>query len=38
VLRYDKDSVALNFLTQMGPSDGFITGAIVAKVRERAVT
>jgi hypothetical protein len=38
VLRFDQDSVALNFLTQMGPSDGFITGAIVAKVRDRAVT
>jgi hypothetical protein len=38
VLRFDQesDSVALNFLTQLGPSEGFITGAIVATVRRRA--
>jgi hypothetical protein len=36
VVRFDDNLVALSFLTQMGPSDGFITGAIVAKVRHRA--
>jgi hypothetical protein len=35
VLRLDADSVALNFLTQMGPSDGFVTGAMVARIRHR---
>jgi hypothetical protein len=35
VLRFEADAVALNFVTQMGPSDGFITGAMVAKVRHR---
>ena len=35
VLRFEADAVALNFLTQMGPSDGFITGAMVAKARHR---
>jgi hypothetical protein len=37
VLRFDENRVVLNFLTQMGPSDGFVTGAVVAKVRHRAV-
>jgi len=36
VLRFEPDSVALNFLTVMGPSEGFMTGAIVARVRQRA--
>jgi hypothetical protein len=36
VVRFDEHRVALNFLTQMGPSDGFITGAILAAVRQRA--
>jgi hypothetical protein len=36
VLRVRADSVALNFLTLMGPRDGFVTGAIVATVRQRA--
>ena len=37
VLRYDQESVALNFLTQLSPRDGFVTGAIVARIRQRVV-
>jgi hypothetical protein len=36
VVRFDDNLVALSFLTQLGPSDGYITGAIVAQVRHRA--
>ena len=37
VLRLDQESVALNFLTQLGPREGFVTGAIVASIRHRVV-
>ncbi len=37
VLRYDTESVALNFLTQDGPREGYVTGAIVARIRHRVV-
>ena len=37
VLRFDQDSVALNFLSQLGPRDGFVTGAIVARIRHKVI-